>query len=120
MKSLTEKKAKALDEEKQARAPRELREQREKLTEMPPKVLHEPQLDTILMVEKAIINAKEYPTRKQLWQSLPKKMQYQTFKRILDYLEASGQIAFNTKKIIYTGANNPKLKALIESSIKIR
>jgi hypothetical protein len=120
MKSLTEKQVKVLDEEKQARAPRELREQRENLTEMPAKVLHEPQLDTILMVEKAIINAKEYLTRKQLWQSLPKKMQYQTFKRILDYLEASGQIAFNTKRIIYTGANNPKLKALIESSIKIR
>jgi len=90
------------------------------LTETPAKALHEPQLDTILMVEKAIIDAKEYPTRKQLWQSLPKKMQYQTFKRILDYLEASGQIAFNIKRIIYTGADNPKLKALIESSIKIR
>jgi len=87
---------------------------------MTTKVIHEPQLDTILMVEKAIIEAEEYPTRKQLWQSLPKKMQYQTFKRILDYLEASGQIAFNAKRIIYTGANNPKLKALIESSIKIR
>ena len=90
------------------------------LTETPAKALHEPQLDTILMVEKAIIDAKEYPTRKQLWQSLPKKMQYQTFKRILDYLEASGQIAFNTKRIMYTGANNPKLKALIKLSIKIR
>jgi len=87
---------------------------------MTTKVIHEPQLDTILMVEKAIIEAEEYPTRKQLWQSLPKKMQYQTFKRILDYLEASGQIAIDTKRIIYTGANNPKLKALIESSSKIR
>jgi len=84
------------------------------------KVLHEPQLDTILMVEKAIIEAEEYPTRMQLLRSLPKKMQYQTFQRILAYLEASGKIAFNTTKIIYTGASNPKLKALIESSIKIR
>ena len=84
------------------------------------RVLHEPQLDTILMVEKAIIDAREYPERKQLWQSLPRKMQYQTFKRILDYLEASGQIAFVGTKIIYSGANNSKLKALIESSIKIR
>lgn len=88
--------------------------------EKPAKVLHEPQLDTILMVEKAIIGAEEYPSRTQLWRSLPKKMQYQTFKRVLDYLEASGQIAFNTTKIIYTGASNPKLKALMESSIKIR
>ena len=84
------------------------------------KVLHEPQLDTILMVEKAILRSDNYPTRTQLWRSLPKKMQYQTFKRVLDYLEATEKIAFNTTKIIYTGASNPKLKALMESSIKIR
>ena len=82
-------------------------------------VLHEPKLDTILMVEKAIIEASEYPTRTELWESLPRKMQYQTFKRILDYLEASGKIAFDKKKIIYTGVNNPKLEALIKSSVKI-
>ena len=82
-------------------------------------VLHEPKLDTILMVEKAIIDASEYPTRTELWKSLPRKMQYQTFKRILDYLEASGKIAFDKKKIIYTGVNNPKLEALMESSVKI-
>jgi hypothetical protein len=82
-------------------------------------VLHEPQLDTLLMVEKAIIDANEYPTRTELWKSLPRKMQYQTFKRILDYLEASGKIAFDKKKIIYTGINNPKLEALMKSSTRI-
>jgi len=84
------------------------------------RVLHEPQLDTILMVEKAILDAQDYPTRTELWKNLPRKMQYQTFKRILTYLEASGKITFNDRKIIYTGANNPKLKALIESSIHAR
>lgn len=88
--------------------------------EKPAKVLHEPQLDTILMVEKAIIEAQEYPTRMQLWRSLPKKMQYQTFQRILAYLEASGKITFNTTKILYTGVNNPKLEALMKSSVRIR
>ena len=83
-------------------------------------VLHEPQLDTILMVEKAILDADDYPTRMELWKSLPRKVQYQTFKRILDYLEASGKITFNGKKIIYTGVNNPKLRALMESSIRVR
>jgi hypothetical protein len=83
-------------------------------------VLHEPQLDTILMVEKAILDADDYPTRMELWRNLPRKVQYQTFKRILDYLEASGKITFNGKKIIYTGVNNPKLLALMESSIRVR
>lgn len=87
--------------------------------EKPAKVLHEPQLDTILMVEKAIIEAEEYPTRTQLWRSLPKKMQYQTFQRILAYLEAHGQIEFNTRTIIYTGVNNAKLAKLIKTSVKI-
>lgn len=83
------------------------------------KVLHEPKLDTILMVEKAIIDAKEYPTRTQLWKSLPRKMQYQTFKRILNYLEASGKISFDRARIIYTGVNNPKLEAMMKSSVRI-
>jgi hypothetical protein len=82
-------------------------------------VLHEPQLDTLLMVEKAIMDADEYPTRTELWKSLPRKMQYQTFKRVLDYLEASGKIAFDKGKIIYTGVNNPKLEALMKSSVRI-
>ena len=82
-------------------------------------VLHEPKLDTILMIEKAIIDTDEYPTRTELWKSLPRKMQYQTFKRVLDYLEASGKIAFDKRKIIYTGVNNPKLEALIKSSVRI-
>jgi len=38
------------------------------------KVLHEPRLDTILMVEKAIIDSDDYQTKTQLWKSLSKKM----------------------------------------------
>jgi hypothetical protein len=83
-------------------------------------VLHEPQLDTILMVEKAILDSKDYPTRTELWRSLPRKVQYQTYLRILAYLEASGKITFNNNKILYTGANNPKLQALIRSSIRAK
>ena len=83
-------------------------------------VLHEPQLDTILMVEKAIKEAESYPTRMELWRSLPRKIQYQTFKRILEYLEASNKIIFNSRKIIWVYPDNPKLKRLIETSVRIR
>jgi hypothetical protein len=84
------------------------------------KVLHEPQLDTILMIEKAIIDAEDYPTRMQLWRSLPRKVQYQTYKRVLDYLEASNKIIYDEDgAIVYTGVNNDKLRALVESAIKI-
>lgn len=83
------------------------------------KVLHEPRLDTILMVEKAIRDFETYPKRMELWRSLPRKVHYLTFKRILEYLEASGKIVFNSNEIVYTGGDNPKLKALIESSVRI-
>jgi len=83
------------------------------------KVLHEPQLDTILMIEKAIMDAEDYPTRMQLWRSLPRKVQYQTFKRVLDYLEASNKIIYDEDgAIVYTGMSNDKLRALVESAIK--
>jgi hypothetical protein len=83
-------------------------------------VLHEPRLDTIMMVEKAMLDAEDYPTKTQLWHSLPKGIQYQTLTRILDYLEASGKITYNGRTIIYTGVNNEKLRALIESSVRVK
>jgi uncharacterized membrane-anchored protein len=83
-------------------------------------VLHEPRLDTILMIEEAILKSDNYPTKTQLWKKLPRKIQYQTFKRVIDYLEASDKIAFNGGAILYVGQNNEKLRALIESSIRVR
>mgnify|MGYP007042415707 CR=1 FL=1 len=82
-------------------------------------VLHEPKLDTILMVEKAIKEAETYPTRKELWKSLPKKVQYQTFKCIIEYLESSNKIMFNGRQIIWIFPDNPKLKKLLETSVKL-
>lgn len=56
-------------------------------------ILHYPQLDTILRVEDFIReNSGEYK-KKSLWENLPKKMIYQTFCVIFDYLLESGKIA---------------------------
>ena len=84
------------------------------------KVLHEPQLDTILMVENTIQEAKTYPTRKELLKSLPKQIQYQTFSRILEYLKVSNKIVFDKRKIVWVFPDNPKLKELLENSVKLR
>ena len=83
------------------------------------KYLHEPQLDTILMVEKAIKEAGSYPTKKELRENLPKKVQYQTFNRILQYLESSNKIIFNGRHIIWIFPDNPKLKKLLRTSVKL-
>jgi len=86
---------------------------------MQTKVLHEPQLDTILMVEKTIKEAESYPTRKELWVALPKKVQYQTFNRVLDYLESSNKIMFDGHRVVWIFPDNPKLKKLLEASVKL-
>lgn len=79
-------------------------------------VLHYPRLDTVLMVEDAIKNAEEYPSKMQLWKSLPKQVQYQTFQLILEYLEKSNKIIIaKDKKIVWIGTN-AKLDALIRNS----
>jgi hypothetical protein len=39
---------------------------------------------------------------------------------VLDYLEASGKMVFNSDTIIYVGADNEKLRALMESSVRVR
>jgi hypothetical protein len=58
----------------------------------PQNIMRYPRLDTILMVEGAIQKAEKYPTKAELLRNLPKKIMYQTFNLILDYLEYSGKI----------------------------
>ncbi|MDV3244764.1 MAG: hypothetical protein LYZ66_06295 [Nitrososphaerales archaeon] len=78
-------------------------------------------MDTVLMVERAIKGSDDYPTRMQLWKSLPKKMQYQTFKTILNYLEASSKIMFDEHgHMIWVAADNPKLRELLSSGVELR
>jgi len=71
------------------------------------------------MVEKAIQNSKDYPTRMELWRSLPKQMQYQTFKLVLNYLESSNKIMFEDDKIIWIFSNSKKLNKLIQEAVTV-
>ena len=84
------------------------------------KVLHEPTLATIMMVEQAILKAKNYPTKKALWKSLPRKVQYQTFNRIIEYLTNSNKIILNNSEIVWVFPDNPKLKKLLAGSVRVR
>jgi hypothetical protein len=57
----------------------------------PQNILRYPRLDTVLMIENAIQEAEEYPTKAELLRSLPKKVMYQTFNLVLDYLNIRGK-----------------------------
>lgn len=69
--------------------------------------IHYPRLDTIMMVEDTLKNAGEYPSKRQLWLSLKKKMMYQTFSVIISYLEESGKVLVKEGKVIWIW--NPEL-----------
>lgn len=56
-------------------------------------ILHYPQLDTVLMVEEFIREHSGEFKKRALWEHLPKKVMYQTFCVIFDYLLDSGKIA---------------------------
>ena len=74
-----------------------------------------------MMVESAIKNSNLPPSRMQLWRSLPRKMMYQTFVGVLEYLEASNKIMFDGKgRIVWVVVDNPKLEALLKASVKLR
>ena len=71
-------------------------------------LLHYPNLETILMVEEFIRENSGNYKKKALWENLPRKVQYQTFCVILDYLFYSGKIAIDaTGKIAWIW--NPEL-----------
>lgn len=61
------------------------------------KILRYPRLDTVLMVENFIKeNDGEYK-KKKLWESLPKKMMYQTYHVVINYLLYSNRISIDSE-----------------------
>jgi hypothetical protein len=72
------------------------------------------------MVEKLIYDTSGTYKKKQLWEKLPKKMMYQTFSVIIDYLLYSGKIAVDSEgkigwiwnpKLVKKYLNKPELRA---------
>ena len=86
---------------------------------MPETILHSPTLESILMVEKT---AKKYSGmygKYQLWNKLPRKMMYQTFQTILDYLQESNKIIIENGKIIWIW--DPEgIRKLMEKGLMIK
>ncbi len=83
------------------------------------KKIHYPQLDTILMVEDTI-QKMDYPKKTELWKALPKKVMYQTFCMIIDYLKESGKIMIDKDgKIVWTW-NPEMIKKIRSSGVKLR
>ncbi len=54
-----------------------------------------PTLETVLMVERMIENYSGEFTKTELWKRLPKKVMWQTYSTILDYLQDINKIAID-------------------------
>ncbi len=64
--------------------------------------IRSPTLDTVLMVERTIENHSGEFNRTELWKNLPKKVMWQTYLIILDYLQSINKIAIDEeRKIAY-------------------
>lgn len=69
------------------------------------------------MVMATIKEAKEYPSKYQLWRSLPKGMAYGKLEEVLKYLESTNQIMIDKDgEIIWILADSPKLKKLLSET----
>ena len=80
--------------------------------------VHSPTLESVIMVEKTVAKYSQEYGKYQLWKKLPKKMMYQTFCVIIDYLEESGKIMIDKDGCVIWTYNPKRIKKLInEDSI---
>ena len=59
-----------------------------------------PTLDTVLMIEKTIEEYSGEFNKTQLWKKLPRKVMWQTYLVVLDYLLSINKIAIDRKGVL--------------------
>ena len=82
-------------------------------------IMHSPTLDTVLMVEHTLKDAKEVIKIAELKRRLPRKVMHQTLMRILDYLQESGKILITTKGIIWTYTPREEMEKLKKAGLEL-
>ena len=82
-------------------------------------IARSPTLQTVLMVEKFIDNNSGEYTKTQIFNKLPKKVMWQTFQVIMEYLESNYRITIEKDGIV-TYIWNPKFYEKIKNKPEIR
>lgn len=78
-----------------------------------------PTLETVLMIEKTIEKHSGEFNKTELWKKLPKKVMWQTYLIVLDYLENINKIAFDRNgTIAYIW--NPALSKILSKRKEIK
>jgi hypothetical protein len=83
-----------------------------------PRLEHSPTLNTVLMVEHTLENMDESVVKvSELKKRLPKQVNHNTLKIILEYLEESNKIAVSMKGI--TWIHNPNLRKAVSNGLEL-
>lgn len=82
-------------------------------------ILHSPTLDTVLMVERTLQDAKGTIKISELKRRLPRKVMHQTLMRILDYLQESGKIFITTKGVVWTYTPRDMMEKLKKQGLEL-
>ncbi len=77
------------------------------------KVEHSPTLDTVQMVEDTIRQAKQVVSVAELKRQLPRKVNHNTLKVILVYLQNSGKIEFTLDGVVWIFMPKEDLAAIL-------
>ena len=81
-------------------------------------IARSPTLDTVVMVEKVIEKYSGGYNRTEIWKRLPRKVMWQTFLVILEYLQSINKIAFDKEeKVAYIW--NPNLARMLRKRKEI-
>ncbi|WP_459202107.1 hypothetical protein [Methanococcus sp. CF] len=83
------------------------------------KLQHSPTLNTILMVEETLKDADSIITIPELKKKLPKKVNHNTLKVILEYLEESNKIAVSLKGITWIFNTNVNLRNVVRNGLEL-
>ena len=84
------------------------------------KLEHSPTLNTVLMVEETLKNIKESViTIAQLKKILPKQVNHNTLKIILEYLEKSNKIAVSLRGITWIYNTNQNIRKAITTGLEL-
>ena len=84
------------------------------------KLKHAPTLNTIIMVENTLKNMeKSVITIAELKRNLPKQVNHNTLRVILEYLEESNKIAVTLKGITWIHNTNTNLRKAIKKGFEL-
>jgi|TARA_Y100000310_G_scaffold188769_1_gene188759 hypothetical protein len=86
---------------------------------MKQKIIHYPNLKTVLSVEKVLREAEIAISREEIKRRLPSSIMHQTLNVILKYLENRGMVLEGEKGILWIYNQSPKLTKAIEKGREI-